>query len=315
MRLSGWRKTAPAPESMSAEVLAVLNPVLADLGAEADPDCWVVWGDDPQLRYAVLVPTLAGLITAVVRTAGPEGGPRTSARLIRWSKLSVSELALESSGGHRIVAVQVETHVLKGTDDEADRICEFMRGLIAEIDDRHPAPVPIAYIQEAAARTAVAPPPAVEARAPSAAAAGSKEAVKRSAAEPKPSPVAKPAVRPGAVPEAVPAAGVKAKRAPATASPAAKAPPAAASATLALGSGPAPAEAAAPGASGATATPPKPAEEQAGASPHAGSGGAGTASPRREEAPEEVDRSKWIPPHSIVEATPRKPHRPRPWRP
>lgn len=314
MRLSGWRKTAPAPESMSAEVLTVLNPVLADLGAEADPDCWVVWGDDPQLRYAVLVPTLAGLISAAVRIAGPEGGLRTSAKLIRWSKLSVSELALDWSGGHRIVAVQVETHVLKGTDDEADRICEFVRGLIAEIGDRHPAPVPIAYIQEAQ-RAAVATPFAVETHAPSAPATGPKEAVKRAAAEPKPSPVAKLAVQPAAVPEAVPAAGVRAERAPAAAHPAAKAPSAAASATLALGPGPAPAEAAAPGAPGATATAPKPAEEPPAASSHPGSDGAGTASPNREEAPEEVDRSKWIPPHPIVEATPRKPHRPRSWRP
>jgi hypothetical protein len=116
--------------------MAVLNPVLNDLGADPDPESWVVWGDDPERRYAVLAPTPAGLISVAVRLTGPEEGPRATAKLVRWSKLSVSELAVEASGGHRIVGVQVEGQVLKGLDQEADRICEFVRGLIAGIDGR-----------------------------------------------------------------------------------------------------------------------------------------------------------------------------------
>ena len=67
MRLSEWRKTAPNKESMSNRVLAVLRPVLVDLGADSDAECWVYWGDDPEQRYTVLAPTVAGLVTVAVR--------------------------------------------------------------------------------------------------------------------------------------------------------------------------------------------------------------------------------------------------------
>jgi hypothetical protein len=140
MRLSEWRKTAPNNESMSDRVLAVLRCVLVDLGSEPDAECWVVWGDDPESRYSVLASTLAGLVTVVVRPADPEG-PRAVAKLIRWSKVSVTELGVEASGDRRLVGVQVESFVLKGVDEEADRICEFVRGLIAGIENRGTAPV------------------------------------------------------------------------------------------------------------------------------------------------------------------------------
>jgi len=169
MRLSEWRKAAPSKESLGSPVLGVLKPVLLDLGAEADPECWVLWGDDPSLRYSVLAPTIAGLITVAVRLSGPDEGPRATGRLIRWPKLSVSELGVEASGEHRIVAVQVESLVLKGTDEEADRICEFVRGLIAGIDGRNPVPIPITVVQGAAAAGAVvvaAPEAAVQASGP-----------------------------------------------------------------------------------------------------------------------------------------------------
>ena len=142
MRLSEWRKTAPNKNSMSNRVLAVLRPVLVDLGSEPDAECWVVWGDDPESRYSVLVSTMAGLITAVVRPADPEG-PRVTAKLIRWSKVSVSELGVEASWGHRLVGIQVESLVLKGVDQEADRVAHFVRGLIAGIENRGAAPVAV----------------------------------------------------------------------------------------------------------------------------------------------------------------------------
>jgi hypothetical protein len=138
MLLNEWRKTAPNRESMSSKVLAAINPVLADLGADADPLSWVLWGDDPEFRYSILVPTPAGLIVCAVRLSGGPDGIRVTGKLVRWGKLAVGELSIESVGGHRIVATQVEGLVLKGTDEEADRICEFVRGLLAGIDGRAP---------------------------------------------------------------------------------------------------------------------------------------------------------------------------------
>jgi len=67
MILSEWRKTAPNRECLSNKVLAVLKPVLADLGADGDPDSWIVWGDDPAFRYSVMTPTPAGLIVVGLR--------------------------------------------------------------------------------------------------------------------------------------------------------------------------------------------------------------------------------------------------------
>ena len=136
MQLGDWRKTAPNRECMSNAVLNVLRPVMSDLGAAADPDCWVQWGEEPQIRYLVMVPTSAGLISTAVRVNTGPDGPRATGKLIRWARLQLSELSVESAGGHRVVAVQVEGQVLKGTDGEADRICEFVRGLIAAVDGR-----------------------------------------------------------------------------------------------------------------------------------------------------------------------------------
>jgi hypothetical protein len=136
MQLGEWRKTAPNRECMSTAVMNVLKPVLSDLGAADDPECWVEWGEDPQFRYLVLVPTRAGLISTTVRINTGTEGPRATGKLVRWTRLQLTELSLESAGGHRIVAVQVEGQVLKGADAAADLICEFVRGLIASVDGR-----------------------------------------------------------------------------------------------------------------------------------------------------------------------------------
>jgi hypothetical protein len=155
MRLSEWRKNAPLAEAASNQVMAAVLPVLVDLGAKADAECWVIWGEDPGMKYSLLAPALAGLITVAIRPLGSEEGPRATGKLTRWSKLNISELAVEASGGHRIVAVQIESYVLKGIDDEADRICEFVRGLVAGIENRIPqqviAPVAVAGSAVAAA--------------------------------------------------------------------------------------------------------------------------------------------------------------------
>ena len=64
MRLSEWRKRAPSKDSVSPRVQAVVDPALGMLGAPGDPDCWVVWGDDPGVRYMILAPTKSGRHTA-----------------------------------------------------------------------------------------------------------------------------------------------------------------------------------------------------------------------------------------------------------
>jgi len=207
MLLSEWRKTAPNRECLSNKVLAVLKPVLADLGASGDPECWVVWGEDPEFRYSVMAPTPAGLSSVAVRiNAGSADGPRATGKLVRWGKLQISEVSVESSGGHRLIAVQVEGQVLKGMDQVADQICEFVLGLLAGIDGRAFQPVGPVMVQ------AVAP----------VAAAAKSDAVKSEAAQPAPKPAPKAAPKPA--PKAVSATAPKAVPAPAAASRSAKQP-------------------------------------------------------------------------------------------
>jgi hypothetical protein len=140
MRLSEWRSGAPSREALSAKVLAVVEPVLTALGAEPDPHCWVAWGDDPSIRYMILVPSAAGLISCHVRLPLPGGeGPRASGKVVRWPRVQIGELAVETVGGRRLVAFQVEQQVLRGADRQADDIAAFGLVLLAAIDGR---PIP-----------------------------------------------------------------------------------------------------------------------------------------------------------------------------
>jgi hypothetical protein len=141
MRLSEWRAAAPNRDALATKVLATVEPALAAMGAVPDPQCWVVWGDDPGIRYTLLVPIDAGLVTCFVRVNIPGEGPRASAKLVRWSRVQVGELALETQAGHRVISFQVEGQVLRGADADADRIGEFAMWLFAAIDGR-PIPVP-----------------------------------------------------------------------------------------------------------------------------------------------------------------------------
>jgi hypothetical protein len=136
MRLSEWKAGAPNREALSGRVLEVVLPVLESLGAEEDPHCWVAWGDDPAIRYLIFAPTAAGLVSCSVRLALPGEGPRASGKVIRWHRVQVGELAVESTGGHRLVSFQVETQVLRGADAVADRIAAFGLALLAAIDGR-----------------------------------------------------------------------------------------------------------------------------------------------------------------------------------
>ena len=120
MRLSEWRTRAPHKDAMTPKVLGVVESVLAALGADDDARCWVVWGDDPGVRYVLLAPTDVGLVQVLVRVNVPGEGPRASAKVIRWNRVQLGELALEMVSGHRLLGFQVESHVLRGSDDEGD---------------------------------------------------------------------------------------------------------------------------------------------------------------------------------------------------
>lgn len=287
MRLSEWRKAAPTQGAMSDQVLAVVGPVLADLGAERNPECWVAWGEDPDVRYSILAPTLAGLISLAVRFGAPEDGPRVIAKLIRWSKLSVSELGVEAGGGHRVVAVQVESLVLKGMDGEADRICDFVRILIAGVDNRLQTPAPIAAIGRVV-------PVAVETPAASPRASTRKETRTEAHITAQ---LAAPATAPRAAAAAAPGAGSSTPKTP-------KVQPTAVPTAAAAPVGPELSEAS----QDDIPEPPAPTPIAART--------AARQSTSDVEPERELDRSGWVTPHSIEAQVPRKPTtKPRKWMP
>lgn len=159
MRLSEWRASSPIKEAGSAKVAAVVDPVLRALGAEADPSCWVAWGDEPAIRYTIFVPTPAGLVASYVRVNVPGEGPRASAKLIRWSRVQLGELAIETQAEHRLLSFQVEQQVLKGADQKADRIARFALELMAAVEGRE-LPPEAAPKRRSAGKTAAGRPAA-----------------------------------------------------------------------------------------------------------------------------------------------------------
>jgi hypothetical protein len=136
MRLSEWQAGTPHREAMAEKVLAPARDALALLGAERDPECWIAWGDDPHARWALLVPTGAGLLQINVRVNVPGEGPRSAGKLIRWHRLQIGELSVEIQGGHRLLTFQVESHLLHGADAEADAMATFVETLFAAMDGR-----------------------------------------------------------------------------------------------------------------------------------------------------------------------------------
>ena len=136
MRLSEWCASAPSGDAVSPKVLAVVEPVLAVFGAERDPACWVTWGEEPGTRWGLLAPAPAGLVTLAVRVNIPQEGPRASGKLIRWSRVQVGDFGAEMQGGHRFVSATLEGVVLRGMDEEADRVGAFLQGIFAALDGR-----------------------------------------------------------------------------------------------------------------------------------------------------------------------------------
>lgn len=141
MRLSEWRASAPSRDAIAAKVAAVIDPVLAGLGAGSDPHCWVAWGEEPANRYSLFVPTDPGLLVCFVRVNVPGEGPRATTKLVRWPKVTIGELSVETQAGHRMLSFQLESQVLRGVDAEADRAAAFALQVIAAIDGRPLPPV------------------------------------------------------------------------------------------------------------------------------------------------------------------------------
>ncbi len=160
MRLSQWRASAPAKEAGGPKVAAAVDPVLVALGAGPDPHCWVAWGDEPAIRYSILVPTDPGLIVCFVRVNVPGEGARATTKLVRWNRVSIGELAVETQAGHRLLSFQLESQVLRGVDVEADRVAAFALRVIAAIDGR-----PLPPVEEERGRRVTARPPATAGRA------------------------------------------------------------------------------------------------------------------------------------------------------
>jgi len=48
----------------------------------------------------------------------------------------IGELTVETQAGHRLLSFQVEQQVLRGADDEADRVAAFALRVIAAIEGR-----------------------------------------------------------------------------------------------------------------------------------------------------------------------------------
>ena len=136
MRLSEWRATAPAKDAAGPKVAGVVDPVLKALGSEPDPHCWIAWGEEPANRFTVFVPTEPGLIACFVRTNVAGEGPRATSKLVRWNRVSIGELGVETQAGHRMLSFQLESQVLRGVDAEADRAAAFALRVIAAIDGR-----------------------------------------------------------------------------------------------------------------------------------------------------------------------------------
>ena len=155
MRLSEWRAASPARTASDPKVNAIVDPVLRALGAEADPEARVVWGEEPATRYTIFAAASPGLVACYVRVNVPGQGPRASGKLIRWSRVQVGELAVETQGKHRLLSFQIEGQVLQGADDMADRISRFAILLFASIEGR-PAPNQVPTARATRPKTAAA---------------------------------------------------------------------------------------------------------------------------------------------------------------
>jgi hypothetical protein len=152
VRLSEWQARTDNRDSMAEKVLAPARDALALLGAERDPECWIAWGDDPQVRWTILAPAIAGLVQVNVRVNVPGEGPRAAGKLVRWHRVQIGELSVEIQGGHRLLTFQVESLLLHGAGAEADAVAAFVERLFAAMDGRAQPPGPPDVIELAGPR-------------------------------------------------------------------------------------------------------------------------------------------------------------------
>jgi hypothetical protein len=143
MRLSDWQATLRGQKLMTGKVAIAYESALALFGEGPDSDAFVAWGDDPDVHYSLLVIGAPGLIVVVVRVNVPLEGPRASAKVVRWGRVAIGELSVEVQRGHKQATAQIDNYILKGMDEEADRIGAFVGHLLMRIDGRSgPAPTP-----------------------------------------------------------------------------------------------------------------------------------------------------------------------------
>jgi hypothetical protein len=137
MRLSEFAAAAKTPDAFAPAVLATLAPILLALGAGEDPEGWLTLVDESADRWTYLAPTAAGLVTCHVRVNVSGEGPRTSAKVSRWSRVQVGELSMESTpGGHRVASFQLDGAILRGGDGDADIVAAFALAVLAAMDGR-----------------------------------------------------------------------------------------------------------------------------------------------------------------------------------
>jgi hypothetical protein len=195
MRLSEWRAAAPARDAVAPKVSAVVDPVLVALGAGPDPHCWIAWGEEAGNRFTVFVPTDPGLIVCFVRVNVPGEGPRATTKLVRWSKATIGELAIETQAGHRMLSFQLESQVLRGVDAEADRAAAFALRVIAAIDGR---PLPPVEALGGASKTTRSAATSRAAKAPAKAGSGATKPATKPGTKPAARSATKPATKPAA---------------------------------------------------------------------------------------------------------------------
>ena len=136
MRLSDWQASLRGQKLMTGKVATAYESALALFGEGPDSEAFVAWGDDPDVHYSLLVVGDAGLIVVVVRVNVPLEGPRASAKVVRWGRVAIGELAVEVQKGHKQATAQIDSYILKGVDEEADRIGGFVGHVLMRIDGR-----------------------------------------------------------------------------------------------------------------------------------------------------------------------------------
>lgn len=155
MRLSEWRAKAPVRDALGPKVMAVVTPVLGVLDVEADPQVWVLWGDDPSSKFTIFAPIPAGLVLVSVRSTGATGA-RAAAKIVRWSRLQLGELSVETEGPHRMISFQLESNVLRGADDIADAVGRFALVIFAAVEGRPWPPFDVPGRRRAGSRAGTA---------------------------------------------------------------------------------------------------------------------------------------------------------------